>query len=302
MRVLVLGAGGMLGHKLWQVLQPRFDTWATVRTPRVASATWGFYDATRLLCRVDAADFDTVVRAVAAVQPDAVVNAIGIVKQLPAASDTIQTLTINALFPHRLAALCQAAHARLIHVSTDCVFSGRRGNYTEDDEPDAADLYGRSKALGEVAGRGCLTLRTSMIGRELAGATGLLEWFLSQRTRTVQGFTRAVFSGLPTIALAGIVAELLASYPDLDGMYHVSADPISKFDLLCLLRDALHLDVAIEPNREMDIDRSLDSRRFRAATGLAIPSWPRLVGDLASDPTPYDLMRSESCSSMANAS
>jgi dTDP-4-dehydrorhamnose reductase len=302
MRVLVLGAAGMLGHKVWQVLQPRFDTWGTMRAPRAPRTALAVFEAQRLIYGVDASAFDTVVRAIATVQPEAVVNAIGIVKQLPAAGDAIQTLTINALFPHRLASLCQAAHARLIHISTDCVFSGRRGMYTEHDDPDATDLYGRSKALGEVGGPGCLTLRTSIIGRELTGTTGLLEWLLSQRTRTVHGFTRAVFSGLPTIALAGIVAELLESSPCLDGVYHVSSDPISKFELLCLLRDALRIDVAIEPDAGIDIDRSLDSTRFRTATGFTAPSWPRLVCELAADPTPYDLMRSQPCSSMANAS
>lgn len=302
MRVLILGGTGMLGHKLWQVCRLRFETWVTVRAAHAPRAACGFYDAERLVGGVDAADFDTVVRAVAAVQPDSVVNAIGIVKQLPAANDAIQALTINSIFPHRLAALCRAARARLIHISTDCVFSGRKGMYTEDDPVDATDLYGRSKALGEVDAPGCLTLRTSIIGRQLTGTTGLLEWFLSNGSRTVPGFTGAIYTGLPTISLAGVVADLLARHPDLDGVYHVSSDPITKFDLLCLLRDALRIDVRITPARDPRIDRSLDSSRFRAAADFSPPPWSQLIRDLAADQTPYPTLRPESCSSMANAS
>ncbi|HEY3229779.1 MAG TPA: sugar nucleotide-binding protein, partial [Roseiflexaceae bacterium] len=167
MRILILGAAGMLGHKLCQAYHNRFDTWATLRGGAREFASYELIAADRLLVGVDADNFDSVVRALATVHPDVVINCIGIIKQLPSAKDPIISLVINALFPHRLANLCQAAGARLIHISTDCVFAGRKGMYTEDDVSDAEDLYGRSKYLGEVGAAGCLTLRTSIIGREL---------------------------------------------------------------------------------------------------------------------------------------
>jgi len=291
MRVLILGAAGMLGHKLWQVYRDRFDTWATVRSGYPEYAVYALFDPQRLLSGVDAFNFDTVVRALATVRPDAVINCIGIIKQLPTAKDPIVSLTVNSLFPHRLAHLCQAAGARLIHISTDCVFSGRKGMYSEDDISDAEDLYGRSKFLGEVDAPGCLTLRTSIVGRELQSANGLVEWFLSSRGGRVRGYTGAIYSGFTTLALADIIADVLDRHPALSGVYQVSSEPITKYDLLCLLRDASGIQIEIEPYPDVQIDRSLDSSRFRAATGFAPPPWAEMVGAMAADPTPYDQWR-----------
>ena len=221
-----------------------------------------------------------------------VVNCIGVIKQLPGAHDPIVSIGINSLFPHRLRALCHAAGARLIHVSTDCVFSGRKGMYAEADPSDAEDLYGRSKFLGEVGGEGAVTLRTSIIGRELSGTSGLVEWFLAQRGGKAEGYSRAIFSGLTSIALARVILDVAASHPELSGVYHVSVDPISKLDLLRLLNDAFDARVEIAPNDRVAIDRSLDSSRFRAATGFTPPSWPDLVREMAEDAKPYDHWRS----------
>lgn len=293
MRVLILGGAGMLGHKLWQVFvfQERFHTWVTVRSGYSAYARYGLFDPEHTLGGIDVFDFDTVMRAVAAVHPDVVVNAIGIIKQLPTAKDPIVSLTVNSLFPHRLAMLCQAAGARLIHISTDCVFAGRKGMYTEGDMPDAEDLYGRSKLLGEVSASHCLTLRTSIIGRELESANGLVEWFLSNQNGRVQGYTHAIYTGFPTLILAQIIADVLERHSDLSGLYHVSSAPINKYDLLCMLRDAYQVAIEVEPFQDVSVDRSLDSRRFRAATGFVSPPWPGMVQTMATDPTPYEEWR-----------
>jgi len=220
-----------------------------------------------------------------------VANCIGIVKQREAAAGAAQIHQVNALFPHLLARLCQERGCRLIHLSTDCVFSGLRGGYSEDDEPDPVDLYGRSKLLGEVTGEGCLTLRSSMIGRELAGQAGLLEWLIAQRGGRVQGFRNAVFSGLTTVALARVIAALVSDHPDLEGLLHVASEPISKHDLLLNVNRALSLGVAVEPVAEPVCDRSLDGSRFAAATGIVVPSWDRMIAGLTMDPTPYDEWR-----------
>jgi dTDP-4-dehydrorhamnose reductase len=290
MRVLILGAGGMLGHKLVQVFGERFETWATVRAAATAYAGYRLLPAERLVGGVEAADGDGLVRAFAAARPELVVNAVGIVKQLAEARDPIASLTVNALLPHRLGRLCDAAGARLIHLSTDCVFSGRRGGYVESDQPDAEDLYGRSKLLGEV-GAPHLTVRTSIVGRELASRHGLLEWFLSNRGGQVRGYRRAVFSGFPTLALAELLADVAERHRDLAGLRHVSAAPIDKDALLRLWRDAYDLPVEIEPFDGVEEDRSLDSTRFRSETGYDPPPWPALVAAMASDPTPYDEWR-----------
>ena len=217
MKVLILGGSGMLGHKLYQTLGPRLTTYATVRGPLSNYEHFGIFDSAHLIGEVAAEDFRSVERALAHVRPEVVINCIGIVKQDAAAKDPITSITVNSLFPHRVAQAVAGAGARVIHLSTDCVFSGREGNYSEDYLPDPPDLYGRSKLLGELSGDRCLTIRTSMIGRELRGAHGLLEWFLSQGGGPVRGFKRAIFSGFPTVALANLILKLIVDYPNLSG-------------------------------------------------------------------------------------
>jgi dTDP-4-dehydrorhamnose reductase len=291
LRVLILGGAGMLGHKLAQQCADRFDTSVTFRGSAIDFAHGTLFDHVRTLSHVDATSFDSLLRSVVAVKPDAVVNCIGIIKQLASASDPILSLETNSLLPHRLARLCSAVGARLIHISTDCVFSGSRGRYTEDDISDAQDLYGRTKFLGEVSGEGALTLRTSIIGRELRTTSGLVEWFLAQRGKRVQGWTRAIYTGFPTIVLARIIADILEQHRNFHGLYQVASAPINKYELLGLIRDAYDVDVEIEPTDGVAIDRSLDGTRFGEASGIQSPTWPKMVREMAGDPTPYDEWR-----------
>jgi dTDP-4-dehydrorhamnose reductase len=291
MRVLILGGAGMLGHKLLQTLQNQFDTWVTVRTLSARLKATGMFVTERTISDVNGNDPDALATVVSRVRPDVVINAIGIVKQRPEADDPVESLSINSLLPHRVARLCEAAGARFIHVSTDCVFSGRAGAYLETDQSDAEDFYGRTKFLGEVTSGAALTLRTSMVGRELTSGAGLVEWFLAQDGRRIPGFTRARFSGLTTLALSRLVGKLLREQPELCGLYHVAADPISKYDLLVLLREAFGKSIEIEPRTEPAIDRTLDGSRFRHASGFVSTPWPEMVAELAADPTPYDEWR-----------
>jgi len=280
MKVLILGGTGMLGHQLLQVMSSRFDTFVSLRNQ---SSRSDLFDRQRVIAGVSAEDFDSVVQAFAKVRPDVVVNCIGVVKQQGASKDPVACLSINSLFPHRLARLCQASGSRLIHVSTDCVFSGKKGNYTESDFPDADDLYGRSKLLGEVQGPGCLTLRTSIIGRELNSQQGLVEWFLSNTGKTVAGYRKAIFSGLTTTALAELIAQLVVQFPDLHGLWHVAAKPINKYDLLTLVRDTFGVDIKIQADDVFHCDRSLCDARFRQATGWSAPSWPEMIRGMRGD-------------------
>jgi dTDP-4-dehydrorhamnose reductase len=281
----------MLGHKLLQTLRGEFDTWVTVRALGERLRATALFDSDRTIADVNGGDLDALAAAISRVRPDAVINAIGIVKQRPEAVDPVQSLIINSLLPHRVATLCAGSGARFIHISTDCIFSGRKGAYVEADQPDAEDLYGRSKLLGEVTAPGCITLRTSMIGRELNTATGLVEWFLAQEGPQVDGFTRARFSGLTTAALSRVIAGLLRDRPDLSGLYHVAADPISKYDLLQLVCRAFSRHVELEPRAEPAIDRTLNGTRFREAAGFAPAPWPDMIAEMAADPTPYDEWR-----------
>ena len=278
--LLVLGASGMLGNAMLRLFS-QSDGYRALGTVRSARAMRQLAPALQpsLIVGVDVENFDSLSRGIALAKPDVVVNCIGVVKQLAEADDPLTAIPINSLLPHRLARLCELAGARLVHVSTDCVFSGARGMYTEADHADADDLYGRSKFLGEVDYPHAVTLRTSIIGHELDGARSLVGWFLAQRGQ-VKGFTKAVFSGLPTVELARVVRDFVLPRPALRGTYHVSADPINKYDLLRLVAQAYGSSTAIVPDASLVIDRSLDSGRFRQATGFTPPAWPDLVKNM----------------------
>ena len=288
MRVLVFGGTGMLGHKLVQVLEARAEVFATIRGTFNDVERYGIFDRSRTVENVDVLSDDAVASAIRRVGPEVVVNAVGVIKQLPEAKDETTARGINEMFPQKLAQLALDEGFRLISISTDCVFTGSKGNYTEDDTPDARDLYGLSKLHGEVTAGNCLTLRTSMIGRELNSRHSLVEWFLSNRGGSVDGWTRAVYSGFTTGELARIIGDVIESVPELHGLYHVSSDAITKYDLLGLLNGAFDADVDIVPSDDVVIDRSLDSTKFREATGYMPPAWPEMIARMAGDPTPYD--------------
>ncbi|HLX79299.1 MAG TPA: SDR family oxidoreductase [Burkholderiales bacterium] len=279
MRVLIFGGDGMLGHQLLRQLARKHETRATLRRPLGEYST-NLFSSANAVGGVDVRDADAVREALLVFRPDAVVNAAGIVKQRDDAEAEAASQEVNASFPQRLAGFCRETGAYLVHFSTDCVFSGRKGAYTEADSPDPVDLYGRSKLLGEVAGEGCLTLRTSMIGPELSRESGLLEWFLAQKG-SVQGYRKAVFSGLTTLEQARVIERILAHQPRISGLFHLSAEPISKLDLLLMIKRRFGLNVEIVPDDRVVIDRSLDSKRFRDATGYRPPSWEQMVGELA---------------------
>ena len=278
LRVLVLGATGMLGHTLFRFLSEsdRHEAWGTLR----AEGDRRFFPAsaqTRLLSAIDVLDHESLVRTFDRVRPDVVVNCVGLIKQHPESNDPLHALPINAMLPHRLAQLCDPAGARLVHLSTDCVFSGRGGSYRETDPSDAEDLYGKSKFIGEVHDRRhAITLRTSMIGHELDSSHSLVDWFLSQHGQ-VRGFSKAIFSGLPTIEFARVIRDRVLPRAELWGLYHVAAQPISKLALLRLIAQEYGKQIEIQQDDTVVIDRSLNAERFSQATGYAAPDWPELV-------------------------
>jgi len=292
MRVMVVGATGTLGHRLCLEWGDRFECFGTVREP-LAEPVGELLAATTLIAGVTADAPESLRPALEQAKPEVVVNCVGAVKQAEAGQQAIPAIRINSLFPHQLAALCREHSARMVHISTDCVFSGSRGDYSEDDVPDATDIYGRSKLLGEVAGTGVLTLRTSLIGRELRGALGLLEWLISNRGGSVRGFSRAVFSGFTTKALAAEIAHLIEAHPELNGVWHLAAQRIDKLTLLTMLDAALQLGIEIVPDEDVAIDRSLDSGRLCSVTGRQPRGWDEMVDELAADETPYEEIRRE---------
>jgi len=281
-RILVVGASGMLGHQAVRVLSPDFEVWGACRHPE-ALPDLGV-PRKRMLGGLDATDAGSALSLVQRARPDVVLNAVGIVKQVEAAKAAVPSISVNSLWPHALAKACSMHGARMVHVSTDCVFNGSRGGYTEGDVPDAFDLYGRSKLLGEVIDRDdVVTLRTSIVGWQLGEPTGLVAWFAAHRTEPLEGFRRAIFSGLTTRALTEVIRDVLLPDPTLSGLWHVSADPIDKYTLLSRLAAHLGWDVDLSPADEPVIDRSLDSTRFRQRTGWTPRSWAEMLEELAGE-------------------
>jgi dTDP-4-dehydrorhamnose reductase len=288
MKIIVLGISGMLGHRAFRRLSERSDleVYGTLRSGD-ARRFFATMPADRIIDGVDVENQDSLVAVLNRVRPDAAINCIGIVNQRSAAMNPLSTIPINALLPHRIAQLCHLRGARLIHISTDCVFSGRAGNYRESDPTDADDLYGRSKLLGEVDYGNAITLRTSIIGRELSGRYGLLEWFLGERSK-VRGYTNAIFSGLTTEELTSVIADYVLPHRELRGVYHVGAEPIAKYDLLNLVKGVYELPIEIEPDASLRINRSLDSTRFQRATGYVCPAWPQMIRQMRALEIPND--------------
>lgn len=288
MRILIFGAGGMLGHKLCQELKVKHDVFTTLRGDSSKLRDLDIFDGIDFIEHVNVIDTESVKSAIENAKPDVVINAVGVIKQLPSSADVINTLSVNSIFPNRLAELSPKFGFRLICVSTDCVFNGEKGNYTEADPPNAYDLYGQSKRFGEITMANCLTLRTSIIGRELGTSHSLVDWFLSNRGGSAKGYTNAIYSGFPTIVFADIIDNLITEHAELSGLFHVSSEPISKFELLSLINDAYKADVKIEPFADLKIDRSLNSDKFRNITGFHPEPWPEMIKRMAADETPYD--------------
>ncbi|PTU66615.1 NAD(P)-dependent oxidoreductase [Chromobacterium sp. Panama] len=276
-RIIILGVSGMLGNAVYRLLSHSegFEVFGTVRSMGSISV---FSDEIKsnIVQGVDIENFDHLLSVLSSCKPDVVINCIGLVKQLAASNNPLDALPINTIFPHRLANICSAIGARLIHMSTDCVFSGKKGCYVESDFPDAYDLYGRSKLIGEVDYPHAITLRTSIIGHELNGSRSLIDWFLSQQG-SVSGYKNAIFSGLPTVEIARIIRDFVIPNKELSGVYHVSAEPINKFDLLNLVAEIYGKKIEIREDESISINRSLDSARFRDATGFKPQSWPEMI-------------------------
>jgi dTDP-4-dehydrorhamnose reductase len=281
LRLLILGGSGMLGHQLWRSLCTRHEVWVTLRLPVAEFSAHQLFTPAKSIQVHDITDDKTVGQALGQVKPDAVINCVGLIKQHDSASDDGLMRCVNADFPHRLAKRCAEFGVRLIHFSTDCVFAGIKGKYTEDDLADATDLYGQTKHQGEVTEPHCMTLRSSVIGPEISSSLALLNWFLSQRGETIRGFTRAIYSGFTTIEMARIVERILTDHPSLSGIWQVASEPISKYDLLKLFQTKLDWEGTIEPDDAFVCDRSLDGSRFNQLTGYQPPSWEAMITELA---------------------
>ncbi len=281
----------MLGHKLTQRFSKTFDIFSTIRGKFGDYEKYGIFEKAKTVESVDVEKSDDIRKVFENVKPDVIVNCVGVIKQQPSAKDAVSAIKINALLPHQLAEFADEFGAKLISISTDCVFDGKDGNFSENDFPNPNDLYGKSKQLGEVIHGNHLTIRSSFIGRELCTSHSLLEWFLSNQGKTIKGFANALYSGFPTVIFADIISDLISNHEEIKGLYHVSSEPINKFDLLNLIKEEFHIEVDIERYEDFRIDRSLDSTKFREATGFRPRPWAEMIREMAQDAVPYSKWR-----------
>lgn len=280
MNILVIGVNGLIGNTVFRVLSEKsnWNVFGSIRDEKL-KRFFPQINSERLISGIDAESNDTLVRLLDQVRPDLIINCAGLTKHRQSSCNIVGSISINALMPHRLADLCKLIGARLVHISTDCVFSGAKGKYVETELTDAGDFYGKSKALGEVIDSHNITLRTSTIGHELETKYGLLDWFLSQEGMC-RGYRRAVFSGLPTVIFAQIIRDIVIPRQKLTGLYHIGAQPINKFDLLMLLAQVYGKEINVVPDDSLSINRSLDSNCFHLATGYVAPSWPDMINTM----------------------
>ena len=277
MKILILGGTGMLGHRLWIELAKIHEVVATVRTscnkinlPYIA--------------KVDALNFQSIEKAIFEYRPDIVINCIGIIKQIDDSKSHLTSIEINSLLPHKIAEICKKISSRMIHFGTDCVFDGKKGMYLDSDKSNADDLYGRCKFLGEIDyADHVFTIRTSIIGKGIYPNGSLIDWFLDQKGKTIKGFKNAIFSGFPAKTISEIIEKHIIPYPELSGTFNISSDPISKFDLLSLVKKLYQADIGIVPDEDFKVDRSLDSTRFRKLTNFTPSPWESMIGDLNID-------------------
>ena len=300
MKILIIGGTGMLGHKAVQVLRKKYEVYATIRNDFSSVENLGIFEKANTFSNVDIENQDVLKNIIVDLQPEIILNAVGIIKQLESSKNVIKTLTVNSIFPHQLAEFAAAIGAKVMTISTDCVFRGDKGNYKEEDISDATDVYGKSKNLGELYGENCLTLRTSIIGREIGTAHSLVEWFLSNRGGQVKGFTNAIYSGFPTVVLMEIISSLITDHPHLHGLYHVASRPINKYELIKLINEKFDAGIKIEPFADFYMDRSLNSEKFEDTTGFVSPAWETMIEQMASDPTPYEDWRKSKTRNEAN--
>lgn len=271
-KILILGASGMLGHVLFTELQENHNVFGTVRS----KSNLPFKNDRGLIDGINIEDLGSLENIIKIVTPDIVINCIGIIKQLQESKNKIVSIEINSLFPHKLAEICERYKARLIHFSTDCVFTGEKGNYNENDLADARDTYGLTKYMGEVDYPHALTLRTSIIGHELNSSVSLLDWFLSQ-DKACKGFSHAIFSGFPTIVVARFLNDYVFNNDQLSGVYNFSSDPINKYELLVKIKEQYGKQVDITPSDQLKIDRSLDSSKLKEKIGFVNQNWDQMI-------------------------
>ncbi len=279
----------MLGHMLVRVLSEHHQVIGTTSSQYdTKSPLAHILDKTNWIDQVDVRNWQTVENAINHAKPNVLINCVGVIKQKMESGNIMDAILINSLIPHQLAATCEKLDIRFIHFSTDCVFEGTPGIKHLTDTPNATDLYGTTKRLGEVNYAPAITLRTGFVGRQLSGSEGLFEWVLSQKGKTVSGYQNAIYSGLTTMALSRVIQQVIEMQPTLSGLYQVASNRIDKYNLITKLNELLQLNLSITQDTDFKCDRSMDGMEFTNLTNIHIPSWEEMLTEFAADQDFYN--------------
>jgi dTDP-4-dehydrorhamnose reductase len=288
MRIIILSVSGLLGHKLLQKLSADFDVYGTLHKTKDHYGNLPLFSGENIIENIDVSNFDIVKDVLHAINPDVILNCVGITKRRSEIDNPLEVITLNALFPHQLAKWAKPNKIRVIHFSTDCVFNGKIGNYNEASPASAEDTYGKTKFLGEIKYEHTLTIRSSFIGQELFGRTELFEWFLAQKGKQIKGFKNTLYSGVSTTYMASVVKDIILNHPDLSGLYQLAPEePISKFDLLTIAKEAFNVDVDIIPDTDHVHHPTLDASKLRKAINLKVPAWEEMMAGMLADKALY---------------
>lgn len=284
MRILILGGNGMIGHKIFQVISNKhLDTWVLFKKSFNDISFNEIFNKTNIIDNFDLSNFHKLSTLLNNLKPEVIINAVGITIRRGIDNIPSKSIQINSALPHFINEWVILNNKRLIHFSTDCVFSGDQGSYTENSIPDARDIYGKSKALGEVSSKNTLTLRGSMIGREIENKTELLEWVLSQRNKQLKAFSNVIYSGITTIRMAKLVLKIIEEFPQMHGIYNVSSECISKYDLIKLFVKEFNISIDIISDDSYISKKDLDSTKFYNELGIDKPNWNDLIIELIND-------------------
>ena len=284
MRILILGVSGLIGHKLLQELSADFEVFGTLHKKKNLYGNCPLFTDKNIIENINVVEFEILKGVLFAINPDVILNCVGITKRKIDTENPLKTININSAFPHLLANWAKTNQKRVIHFSTDCVFDGKIGNYTEKSLTNAEDLYGRTKALGEINYNHTLTIRSSFIGQELFDKTELLDWFIAQNGKQIKGYKNTFYSGVSTIFMARVVKNIILNFPNLSGLYQLAPDkPISKYELLNLAKEAWNVKVDIIPDDEHVHNPTLDAGKLKYEINLIVPSWREMMNELASN-------------------
>ena len=289
MKVLILGASGLIGHKLLQKLSNDFEVVASLHKMKAHYNNLSLFKGKNIIEGIDARNFTLIKDLLNDFQPDIILNCIGITKRKENISDLMFSIELNSLLPHKLAAWARENNKKVIHFSTDCVFDGKHGNYNEESLTTAIDNYGKTKSLGEIIDNHNLTIRSSFIGQELFGKTELLDWFLLNEGKKIKGYTKTLYSGVSTIFMSKIVKKIILSYPKLSGLFQLAPNfPISKYDLLCIARDVYNIDIEIIPDHNIIHKPTLNGSKLRKMIDINVPNWSDMMKELADEKNFYN--------------